>query len=392
MAVAPPLRYRAEDANGNPVSGAKLYFYDAGTTTTRNVYSDSGLASLISQPVLSDSSGWFQEIYIDGTAGNYRVRKHDASDVPLHDDYDNVAPPVTGTVPLSQGGTGGTTASTARTNLSVPSQSQHDAVDTRLATAEATIAANIDSSTEALTWASTVAIDHSSQSAFSITLAGNTTFSVSGLRDGRRFQLYITQDATGGRSTTFPAAFIFMGGKRVDTTASKTTLIDGVVVGTSIIAICSGADGAWDYAVWNQQTSGTGGGSSTTGSWQTVPLNTIGFDYLSIGAPSSNAVSLAAGTYEFEWVCPFWETGATQTRLYDGSSSIAAGQSVNLPGSTNNQASSVSCGAARASFTSTTSVSLQYQCGIASANEGLGRAASFGDERYALLKIKKLSD
>ena len=209
-----------------PVSGAKLYFFNAGTTTTRNVYSDSALTSVTSQPVLSDANGWFQALYIDGTAGDYRVRMHDASDVPLRDDYDNAAPPVTGTVPLAQGGTGGTTAATARTNLSVPSQSQHDALDTRLSTAETTVANYIDSDEETLTWAASIEIDHASQSTFQVTLAGTTSFTITGLRDGGQFALLLIQDGTGNRSVTFSSDFEFPSSQlRIQKTASAKTWI-----------------------------------------------------------------------------------------------------------------------------------------------------------------------
>ena len=44
MAVAAQLVYRALDANGDPASGAKLYFFDAGTSTERDVFTSSALS------------------------------------------------------------------------------------------------------------------------------------------------------------------------------------------------------------------------------------------------------------------------------------------------------------------------------------------------------------
>ena len=56
IAVLPPL-WRALDANGAPYSGAKLKFYDSGTTTPKTVYSDSGLLTALGATVYCDAGG-----------------------------------------------------------------------------------------------------------------------------------------------------------------------------------------------------------------------------------------------------------------------------------------------------------------------------------------------
>ena len=68
------------DVNGKPVVGAKLYFYEPGTTTQKSVYSDSGFTTAISQPVLTTSGGLAPDIYIDGL---YKVVLTDEDDVTL---------------------------------------------------------------------------------------------------------------------------------------------------------------------------------------------------------------------------------------------------------------------------------------------------------------------
>jgi Chaperone of endosialidase len=55
----------ALDSNGNPLSGAKWYFYATGTTTPQNVYSDSTLLTSLGAVVTADSAGRFAEIYFD---------------------------------------------------------------------------------------------------------------------------------------------------------------------------------------------------------------------------------------------------------------------------------------------------------------------------------------
>jgi len=89
-----PPGFRITDANGNPVSGAKINFYNAGTTDQQTVYSDSGLATVLPNPVVCDSAGAptsdgnaVTEIYV-GTAA-YKVVITDSSDVTLFT-FDNI--------------------------------------------------------------------------------------------------------------------------------------------------------------------------------------------------------------------------------------------------------------------------------------------------------------
>src|SRR5690554_5990690 len=45
------------DSNGDPVSGAKIYVYNVGTTTARAIYSDTGLSVAVSNPIICNSAG-----------------------------------------------------------------------------------------------------------------------------------------------------------------------------------------------------------------------------------------------------------------------------------------------------------------------------------------------
>lgn len=56
--------YRALDSNGDPISGALLYFYEAGTSTPKNTFSDEALSSANANPVVADSNGYFGRIYM----------------------------------------------------------------------------------------------------------------------------------------------------------------------------------------------------------------------------------------------------------------------------------------------------------------------------------------
>lgn len=82
----PASRVPFLDENGDPMVGAKLYFYDAQTTTPQTVYSDASLSTSIDQPILADARGMFQAIFLNPTPGSYRQKLTDADDVLIFDD------------------------------------------------------------------------------------------------------------------------------------------------------------------------------------------------------------------------------------------------------------------------------------------------------------------
>jgi hypothetical protein len=75
--------WQALDSSGNPVAGAKAYFYDTGTTNLQTVYTDTGLATPHSSPVVADSGGVFAAVYSAGTTA-LKIKVTDASDVTLY--------------------------------------------------------------------------------------------------------------------------------------------------------------------------------------------------------------------------------------------------------------------------------------------------------------------
>lgn len=67
--IFPYPRFQAIDGNGNPIRGGKIYFYEAGTTTAKDAYSDRACSSAISNPFTLDSNGE-ATIYL---CGNYKI-------------------------------------------------------------------------------------------------------------------------------------------------------------------------------------------------------------------------------------------------------------------------------------------------------------------------------
>lgn len=84
-------RETALDANGNPLAGAKLEFYEAGTTNPADSFADEALTVANANPVVADSAGRFGDIFLQ--AIDYKVILKDAADVTIW-----IADPVSGTV------------------------------------------------------------------------------------------------------------------------------------------------------------------------------------------------------------------------------------------------------------------------------------------------------
>src|SRR6185295_5280026 len=81
----------AMDTNDNPASGAKAYFFLAGTSTPVTVYQNVGLTTPHAVPVVANSAGRFAEIYL--TPGvSYKVDIQNSAGVSLSGyPADNVA-------------------------------------------------------------------------------------------------------------------------------------------------------------------------------------------------------------------------------------------------------------------------------------------------------------
>lgn len=69
------------DGTGAPYTSAKAYFYETGTTTAKNTYSNAGLSSANTNPVVADSNGRFGDIYL--IAGRYKVVYTTSADVTI---------------------------------------------------------------------------------------------------------------------------------------------------------------------------------------------------------------------------------------------------------------------------------------------------------------------
>jgi hypothetical protein len=92
MATLLTANFQTNDSSGNPRSGAKLYFYLAGTATPLTVYQDAAAATPHANPVVADASGDFAAIYVPGTT-SFKYALYTSADV-LVKTVDDITPPI----------------------------------------------------------------------------------------------------------------------------------------------------------------------------------------------------------------------------------------------------------------------------------------------------------
>jgi microcystin-dependent protein len=80
----------ALDNNGVVAPGAKVFFFDAGTTTPRTVYQDGDLSTPHAHPVVADSSGRWPRVYLP--YGDYAEKVTTSDDSQIWND-DNIREP-----------------------------------------------------------------------------------------------------------------------------------------------------------------------------------------------------------------------------------------------------------------------------------------------------------
>ncbi len=71
MGLYYPPRAQEMDSSGDPIGSAELFFYTVGTTTLKTVYKDIPLTVAHTNPVVADSSGRFDNIYLNGA---YKIK------------------------------------------------------------------------------------------------------------------------------------------------------------------------------------------------------------------------------------------------------------------------------------------------------------------------------
>jgi hypothetical protein len=237
--------------NLKPSDGAKLYFYEVGTTTPKTTYSDPGETVAQAHPVVANSAGRFDAIFL---SGSYKVVLTDKDDVTYWTE-DNITG--AGNSWSDQGDFDSSTNSgdypaTGNDNdvyrvteefvLNATSGSHRVFVGDfiKANTAGATgidadwdiikgVSVNIN--TVALTDQASIATNCKIGTVFTVTLGGNRTLAnPTNKRIGQTYTWIITQDATGSRTLAFGTDFDFIGNNTIRPEASSITIIKGTCV------------------------------------------------------------------------------------------------------------------------------------------------------------------
>lgn len=392
--VSPQVQ--ALDTLGVKAPGAKLRFYDAGTTNPRAVYSDDGLSIPIDQSdgIAADSAGVWPEIFV-GT-GVYKITIHSSTDV-LIATYDDIDPSLStnaGALAVASGGTGATTAAGARSNLGAYSQVAGDALDDRLADVELLLDNPILAAAVTQTYAASFTPDFTAGETRSVTLTGGLTLNAPTATVGQAFRLFLIQDATGNRTWSVNSAYKFAGGAvpPLSTSANAVDELWGHYRSSGVAEVegFKRQDALTNIAILeDQKAQNTGGGTFTSGADRTRTLNTEVSDLTGMVVLASNQFTLGAGTYHITWSAPAYNVNFHQSLLYNvtDATEIKRGTTEKADGATNTTTRSV--GSAVVVITASKAFEIRHRCATTVATDGFGVAGNLGTEVYTQVIIAR---
>lgn len=394
--VSPQVQ--ALDLLGVKAPGAKLRFYDAGTTDAKTVYSDEGLSTAIDQSdgIAANSAGIWPEIFV-GT-GTYKVTIHDADDnlIATYDDIDPSLSTNAGALAVANGGTGASTAAGARSNLGVYSQSAGDALDTRITDLETLTSNPILAVSSTQTFASSFTPDFSANETRDVTLTGPITINAPTVTAGQRIRLILIQDNSGGRTAAWNAAYKWPGGyvPPLSTSANAIDVMEGYARTTGEIQVTSfkRQDPLVNIAILEDQKSqNTAGGTFTTGADRTRDLNTEVSDPAGLVSLSTNQFTLGAGTYLIEWSAPGNQCGAHQSLLYNVTDTTEVKRGSSNVGLTGSSTNTPSAGSAIVTIAASKAFEVRHRCASTQNTNGFGFPANLATEVYTRVRIEKLA-
>lgn len=144
--------------------------------------------------------------------------------------------------------------------------------------------------------------------------------------------------------------------------------------------------------IYHRVSSGTNGGTFTSGSYQTRPLNTTDGDFSEFGTLACCAFTLESGKYHIEVDAYIEQARANKSKIYNTSDCTDAILGMTLFAGVNGEVTGFTTTLSGVVEISTTKTfELQHRGGTTVSTFGFGRASSFGDEEtYAIIKIEKI--
>lgn len=228
------------DSSGATYPGAKMYVYQAGTTTAVTLYSTyDTLGSTLTNPVTADSNGKFAAVYVAKT-DSYRYRRvlKTSAGVTIQD-LDNLPVPTAGgslastyvqTTDTGKAFTGAWTFSGSVTGAAFTNLFAAPTGPVGTTTPVGGRFTYAHTAPVAVTFSATaMTVDCSLSNVFTTTFTANVTTapSLSNAKDGQTINWFITQDGTGSRTMTWPTSFKWPGGSAgvLSTAASSVDLL-----------------------------------------------------------------------------------------------------------------------------------------------------------------------
>jgi hypothetical protein len=147
-----------------------------------------------------------------------------------------------------------------------------------------------------------------------------------------------------------------------------------------------------DILIYQHQLgAGTDAGTFTSGSWQTVPLNTEVADTGSHGSIAANTITLATGVYRVRWHMCGYQVDRFQSRLFNVTTAAVVGLGSNAKAAAADTCMAESHGEARITITAATEeIRIEAQCETTNATDGFGLANGFGGtQTYAGIWLEK---
>lgn len=438
------------DANGDPVNGAKLEVFDAGTTNQQTVYSDSGLSVPEDNPIVTNDSGVVPVRYVGTTA--YKVTFKDSADATLsnYTTWDNVRGALdtsaflTGTVSPSRSVINKTANYTTLVgdlgkqincdatggSFTISLLSAVTAADggdfliknsgtANTVTVTATGGQNIDEQTSFLLEPGDSIVTRSDAANYSIGEAFNFTSGIVTVTyatsitpsfeypGGTDYQITLTGDATINSPTNLRVGtrgtFTFIqdgtGGRAVtwnsifqtkvniDQTASAVTVVGFHVRSSSLIESWI-VTGPYYLAavIEDQKAQNTAGGDATSGAWRTRDLNT--FAYNIIGTTLlSNEFTLAPGEYVIKFSAPAAQVNGHQSRLFDVTGTASVITGRSAFSPNTINGTHWSDGVHAVSISASNTYRIEHQVTTTVNTFGFGHAANIGTEIYTRVEI-----
>lgn len=141
-----------------------------------------------------------------------------------------------------------------------------------------------------------------------------------------------------------------------------------------------------------EQTSGNHGGTFTSGDWRTRKLNVEHADTGGHGSLSSNQITLAAGTYEAEILCPARAVSFHQARLRNITDSVTTLVGSSMEQGTGSGQTTMAVVTGRFTIAAPKVFEVQHRCAATGTTTGFGSANSFGEvEVYTIARFRKVA-